>query len=78
MTTEVFPSADLMSYYATKSEKILRDERFTLAVFRNTRSMIVSRSRSEGCVISPWIFLFYPTGSVVWLEGRNTVVPKAI
>src|SRR5918999_4662201 len=42
LTTEVFPSADLMSHYAAKSEKILRDERFTLAVFRNKRSMVVS------------------------------------
>ncbi|HEX5735756.1 MAG TPA: succinic semialdehyde dehydrogenase [Blastocatellia bacterium] len=78
LTTEVFPSADLMSYYATKSEKILRDERFTLAVFRNKRSMIVSEPLGVVAVISPWNFPFaIPTGEVVMaLMAGNTVVLK--
>ena len=78
LTTEVFPSADLMSYYATKSEKILRDERFTLAVFRNKRSMIVSEPLGVVAVISPWNFPFaIPTGEAVMaLMAGNTVVLK--
>ncbi len=78
LTTEVFPTADLMSYYATKSEKILRDERFTLAVFRNKRSMIVSEPLGVVAVISPWNFPFaIPTGAVVMaLMAGNTVVLK--
>src|SRR5262249_27344289 len=35
LSTEVFPACDLMSYFASKTERILRDERFTIAVFRN-------------------------------------------
>lgn len=78
LTTEVFPSADLMSYYATKSETILRDERFTLAVFRNKRSMIVSEPLGVVAVISPWNFPFsIPTGGVVMaLMAGNTVILK--
>ena len=40
LTAEVFPACDLMSHFAANAERILRDERFTLAVFRNKRSMI--------------------------------------
>ena len=78
LTTEVFPSADLMSHYAAKSEKILRDERFTLAVFRNKRSMVVSEPLGVVAIISPWNFPFaIPTGGVVMaLMAGNTVVLK--
>ncbi|HEY6327967.1 MAG TPA: aldehyde dehydrogenase family protein, partial [Blastocatellia bacterium] len=40
LATEVFPLADLISHYASATHRILRDRRFTLAVFRNKRSMI--------------------------------------
>jgi succinate-semialdehyde dehydrogenase/glutarate-semialdehyde dehydrogenase len=40
LTTEIFMVSDLMSHFATKAERILRDDRFTLAVFRNKRSAI--------------------------------------
>src|SRR5262245_10788279 len=40
LTTEVFMVSDLMSHFAQNAEKILRDERFSLAVFRNKRSML--------------------------------------
>jgi succinate-semialdehyde dehydrogenase/glutarate-semialdehyde dehydrogenase len=78
LTTEVFPIADLMSHFATKTEKILRDERFTLAVFRNKRSSICYEPLGVVAIISPWNFPFsIPTGEVVMaLMAGNAVVLK--
>jgi acyl-CoA reductase-like NAD-dependent aldehyde dehydrogenase len=78
LATEVFPIADLMSHFAARSEKILRDERFTLAVFRNKRSMITCEPLGVVGIISPWNFPFsIPTGEIVCaLMAGNTVVLK--
>jgi acyl-CoA reductase-like NAD-dependent aldehyde dehydrogenase len=78
LTTEVFPISDLMSHFAAKTEKILRDERFTLAVFRNKRSMISYEPLGVVGIISPWNFPFsIPTGEVVMaLMAGNAVVLK--
>jgi succinate-semialdehyde dehydrogenase/glutarate-semialdehyde dehydrogenase len=78
LSTEVFPVADLMSHFAAKTEKILRDERFTLAVFRNKRSMITYEPLGVVGIISPWNFPFaIPMGEVVMaLMAGNTVVLK--
>ena len=78
LSSEVLPIADLMSYYAAKSEKILREERFSLAVFRNKRSMIAFEPLGVVAIISPWNFPFsIPTGEVVMaLMAGNTVVLK--
>ncbi|HSE98248.1 MAG TPA: aldehyde dehydrogenase family protein [Blastocatellia bacterium] len=78
LTTEVFPVSDLMSHFASKTEKILRDERFTLAVFRNKRSMITYEPLGVVGIISPWNFPFaIPVGEVVMaLMAGNTVVLK--
>jgi succinate-semialdehyde dehydrogenase/glutarate-semialdehyde dehydrogenase len=78
LSSEVLPIADLMSHYAAKSEKILRDERFNLAVFRNKRSMIAYEPLGVVGIISPWNFPFsIPTGEVVMaLMAGNTVVLK--
>ena len=78
LSTELFPVADLMTHFATKSEKILRDERFTLAVFRNKRSAISYEPLGVVGIISPWNFPFaIPTGEVVMaLMAGNAVVLK--
>jgi succinate-semialdehyde dehydrogenase/glutarate-semialdehyde dehydrogenase len=78
LATEVFPVADLMSHYAARTERILRDEKFTLAVFRNKRSMITYEPLGVVAVISPWNFPFsIPTGEVVMaLMAGNAVVLK--
>ncbi|HXG64685.1 MAG TPA: aldehyde dehydrogenase family protein [Blastocatellia bacterium] len=78
LTTEVFPVADLMSYFAGKAERILRDERFSIAVFRNKRSLITYQPLGVVGIISPWNFPFaIPTGEVVMaLMAGNTVVLK--
>jgi succinate-semialdehyde dehydrogenase/glutarate-semialdehyde dehydrogenase len=78
LSTEVFPIADLMSHFAAKTEKIIRDERFTLAVFRNKRSMISYEPLGVVGIISPWNFPFsIPTGEVVMaLMAGNAVVLK--
>jgi succinate-semialdehyde dehydrogenase/glutarate-semialdehyde dehydrogenase len=78
LSTELFPIADLMTHFASKSEKILRDERFTLAVFRNKRSAISYEPLGVVGIISPWNFPFaIPTGGVVMaLMAGNAVVLK--
>lgn len=78
LSTEVFPIAELLSYYAANSAKILRDEKFTLSVFRNKRSMIRYEPLGVVGVISPWNFPFsIPAGEVVMaLMAGNAVVLK--
>ena len=78
LTNEVFPIADLMTHFATKTHRILRDERFTLSVFRNKRSSISYEPLGVVGIISPWNFPFsIPTGEVVMaLMAGNAVVLK--
>ncbi len=78
LTAEVFPACDLMSHFAATSERILRDERFTLAVFRNKRSMISYEPLGVVGIISPWNFPFsIPMGGIVMaLAAGNAVVFK--
>ncbi len=78
LTTEVFPVADLMSHFAAKSERILKDEKFTLAVFRNKRSAIIREPLGVVGIISPWNFPFsIPMGEIVMaLMAGNAVVLK--
>jgi len=78
LTAEVFPACDLMSHFASNAERILRDERFTLAVFRNKRSMISYEPLGVVGLISPWNFPFsIPMGGVVMaLVAGNAVVFK--
>ncbi|HST20968.1 MAG TPA: aldehyde dehydrogenase family protein [Blastocatellia bacterium] len=78
LTTEVFMVSDLMSHFAMNAERILRDKRFTLAVFRNKRSMICHEPLGVIGVISPWNFPFsIPVGEIVMaLMAGNTVVLK--
>ena len=78
LTAEVFPACDLMSHFAANAERILRDERFTLAVFRNKRSMISYEPLGTVGIISPWNFPFsIPIGGIVMaLAAGNSVVFK--
>ncbi len=78
LTTEIFMVSDLMSHFATKAERILRDDRFTLAVFRNKRSAITYEPLGVVAVISPWNFPFsIPVGEIVMgLMAGNSVVFK--
>jgi succinate-semialdehyde dehydrogenase/glutarate-semialdehyde dehydrogenase len=78
LTAEVFPACDLMSHFAGNAARILRDQRFNLAVFRNKRSMITHQPLGVVGIISPWNFPFsIPTGSIVMaLIAGNTVVFK--
>jgi len=78
LTAEVFPACDLMSHFAANARRILRDERFTLAVFRNKRSMISYQPLGVVGIISPWNFPFsIPMGGIVMaLIAGNAVVFK--
>jgi succinate-semialdehyde dehydrogenase/glutarate-semialdehyde dehydrogenase len=78
LTTEVFPTCDLMSHFAAKAETILRNEKFTLAVFRNKRSMITYEPLGVVGVITPWNFPFaLSMGEIIMaLMAGNTVVLK--
>lgn len=78
LATELLPMLDLISHFASKTEKILKEERFFLAVFRNKRSMITYEPLGVIGVISPWNFPFsIPAGQVVMaLMAGNSVVLK--
>jgi acyl-CoA reductase-like NAD-dependent aldehyde dehydrogenase len=78
LATEVLPVMELISYYASKAERILRHERFTLAVFRNKRSMITYEPLGVIGIISPWNFPFaIPMGGLAMaLIAGNAVVLK--
>ncbi len=58
MTSEVLPAANLMDYFARKSAKLLRDEQFTLSVFRNKKSRISFNPLGVVGIISPWNYPF--------------------
>lgn len=78
LSTEVFMVSDLMSHFAAKTERVLKDEKFSIAVFRNKRSMITYEPLGVVGVISPWNFPFsIPVGEIVMaVMAGNTVVVK--
>lgn len=78
LSTEVFMASDLMSHFAAKTERVLKDEKFSIAVFRNKRSMITYEPLGVVGVISPWNFPFsIPVGEIVMaVMAGNTVVLK--
>jgi len=78
LVMEVFPVADLMEYFAAKSARLLRSERFTLSIFRNKVSQIDYRPLGVVGVISPWNYPFsIPMGGIVMaLMAGNAVLLK--
>ena len=78
MTSEVFPVANLMDYFARNAQKHLRAERFTLSVFRNKKSRIGYEPLGVVGIISPWNYPFsIPMGEVVMgLMAGNAVLLK--
>ncbi len=78
LSSEVMPVANLMDYFARKSERLLRDEQFTLSVFRNKKSRILYEPVGVAGIISPWNYPFsIPMGEVVMgLMAGNAVVLK--
>jgi acyl-CoA reductase-like NAD-dependent aldehyde dehydrogenase len=78
MTSEVFPAANLMDYFARNAARHLRQERFGLSVFRNKRSQVGYEPLGVVGVISPWNYPFsIPMGEVVMgLMAGNAVLLK--
>lgn len=78
LASEVFPIENLMDYFARKSAKLLRDEQFTLSVFRNKKSRIHFFPLGVVGIVSPWNFPFsIPMGEVVMgLMAGNAVLLK--
>jgi len=78
LTSELLPGANLMDYFARKSERLLRREEFTLSVFRNKKSRIEHLPLGVVGVISPWNYpLSIPLGEVVMgLMAGNAVLLK--
>ena len=78
LSSEVLPVANLMDYFARKSAKLLRDEQFTLSVFRNKKSRIDYSPLGVVGIISPWNYPFsIPMGEVVMgLMAGNAVLLK--
>lgn len=75
---EVFPIADLASYFAGRAEDILAPRRINLHLLKHRRSYLHYRPRGVVLVISPWNFPFaIPFGEVVMaLLAGNAVVLK--
>ena len=78
LASEVFPITNLMDYFARKSAKLLRDDQFSLSVFRNKKSRIHFFPLGVVGIISPWNFPFaIPMGEVVMaLMAGNAVLLK--
>lgn len=78
LTSEVLPIANLMDYFARKSAKMLRSERFSLSVFRNKQSVIHYEPQGVVGIIAPWNFpLAIAMGHVVMaLMAGNAVLLK--
>jgi succinate-semialdehyde dehydrogenase/glutarate-semialdehyde dehydrogenase len=78
LTSEVLPAANLMDYFARKSERLLRDEQFSLSVFRNKKSRIEYVPLGVVAVIAPWNYPFsIPVGEVVMgLMAGNAILLK--
>src|SRR5258705_522135 len=78
LSSEVLPVANLMDYFARKAAKLLRDEQFTLSVFRNKKSRIDYSPLGVVGIISPWNYPFsIPMGEVVMgLMAGNAVLLK--
>lgn len=77
-TTEIFPVADLLSFFASNAEEMLRPETFTLALYRNKRSRIELEPLGVVAIISPWNYPFsIPAGEVAMgLVAGNAVLLK--
>src|SRR6266404_1602231 len=78
LSSEVLPVANLMDYFVRKSAKLLRDDRFTLSVFRNKKSCIHYFPLGVVGIISPWNYPFsIPMGEVIMgLMAGNAVLLK--
>ena len=75
---EVFPVADLATYFSDRAAKILRPRKIDLHLMKHRRSYLHYRPRGVVLVISPWNFPFsIPYGEVVMaLLAGNAVVLK--
>src|SRR5437879_2518483 len=78
LSSEVLPVANLMDYFARKSAKLLREDQFTLSVFRNKKSRIHYFPLGVVGIISPWNYPFsIPMGEVIMgLMAGNAVLLK--
>jgi succinate-semialdehyde dehydrogenase/glutarate-semialdehyde dehydrogenase len=78
LSSEVLPIANLMDYFARNSAKLLRDEQFSLSVFRNKKSRIHYFPLGVVGIISPWNYPFsIPAGEVIMgLMAGNAVLLK--
>ncbi len=76
--TEVFPIADLASYFAARAKDILKPRKIDLHLLKHRRSYIHYRPRGVVLVISPWNFPFtIPYGEVIMaLLAGNAVILK--
>ena len=78
LSSEVLPVANLMDYFARKSAKLLREDQFTLSVFRNKKSRIHYFPLGVVGIISPWNYPFsIPMGEIIMgLMAGNAVLLK--
>ena len=75
---EVFPIADLITYFTGRAKSILSPRKISLHLLKHRRSYLQYRPRGVVLIISPWNFPFsIPFGEVVMsLLAGNAVVLK--
>src|SRR5262249_49733698 len=75
---EVFPIADLITYFTGRAKEILAPRKISMHLLKHRRSYLHYRPRGVVLVISPWNFPFsIPYGEVVMaLLAGNAVVLK--
>jgi len=77
-SAEVFASADLLTYYAKHSHRILRPKSLPLSLFKYRRSRLEYAPVGVAAVISPWNYPFLlPMGEIApLLVAGNAVIFK--
>ncbi len=78
LATEIFPAADMVTYYARRAGKMLKDQALPMHLFVQRRSYVHYEPIGVVAVISPWNFPFILPFSEVMcaLLAGNAVVLK--
>jgi len=78
MFNELFPSVDLLTFYAKNSERILRDKKIPMTLLKHRASYINYWPVGVVAIISPWNYPFLlPFGEIIMaLAAGNAIIFK--
>lgn len=78
MTTEILPTVDLISFYAKRSEHVLKDRRIPMRLMKHRKSSLNYWPLGVVTVISPWNYpLYLAIGDIVMaVVAGNAVIFK--